>query len=124
MPATNTSAHIVRDVETDATGYAIFEANRPLADSSFIMTACNPVLAMHHQDGKNIRLTLCDPVLHYQPNIYPNEYVPVSTTILVRGGWNVRKLPASVTVKAVEKDTEISFLSCNATEIELELVPR
>jgi len=79
MLAKNTAAHIVRDHATKTTGYAVFDSNAALPESTPLASVSRPCLVMIEEHADHLLLSACD------PDLRPEAKEALALEITLRG---------------------------------------
>jgi chondroitin-sulfate-ABC endolyase/exolyase len=105
-------AHIVKDKETETTGFVIFDSASAL-DDAILKSVSVPSLLMIKNEGKTITISAVQPDLNFQNKDkgFSNYSLPVELTITLKGKW---KLNQNSTVKSivVSGDNTVITLEC------------
>ena len=75
----STSAHIVHDRATNSTGYAVFDSNEALPESTPLASVSRPCLVMIEEHADHVLLSVCD------PDLRPDAKEALALEITLRG---------------------------------------
>ncbi|PXY43171.1 chondroitinase family polysaccharide lyase [Flavobacterium hydrophilum] len=96
-------AHIVKDKDTETTGFVIFDSGKEL-DNAILKSVSVPSLLMIKNEAKKLTVSAVQPDLNFSAGKdkgFSNYSMPVDLTITLKGEW---KLAADSAVKSIVTD--------------------
>lgn len=137
------NAHIVKDIATNTTGYALFEANNAI-NKGLIQSVDTPSMIMTKETDNSLILSVCDPDLRYYEGIDKSQYdengqlkevSPYGLSWIsnegkkhtmrleLKGNWKLANPSTNCRIVENKKETTVLELDCKeALKIETTLV--
>lgn len=118
----NDSAHIVRDLLTGITAYAIFETYRPLPDDLFSFIPAETMVMSRSNNG-NLIMSVCDPNLNIEEKAYTTKEPSriIEKKLKLKGKWHLLTPNEKVTSMPEGESTILRVLCQHGQPVEFTL---
>lgn len=118
----NDSAHIVHDLLTGITAYAVFETYQSQQDNVFSLIPAE-TMVMYRSDKGNIIMSVCDPNLNIEEKAYTTKQPSriLEKRLEVKGKWELRTSHPQVKLIQNGTNTDIIVLCQHGQPVEFSL---